>query len=101
MQIVPLQAVPNQSVDVVLNGQACTILVYQKLANVFVDVLVNDAPIVTGIIALDQVLIVRKLYLGFIGDLGFIDTMQGGAAPQYAGLGTQFLLCYFLPSELG
>lgn len=100
MQIIPLQVTPNQSLDIVLNGQACTINVYQKGTAVYVDLFINDAAIVTGILALNQVLIVREAYLGFLGDIAFIDMLATNADPQYTGFGNQFLLVYFLPTEL-
>lgn len=44
-------------------------------------------------------LIVRSAYLGFIGDLAFIDT-QGTSDPIYAGLGTRFQLVYLFPVDV-
>jgi hypothetical protein len=99
--IVPLTAVPSQVVTVTLGGQVCTIRIFTKSiyvpisapgaiatdpptyenANpVFVDVYVNDAPIILGVLGLDRTRIVRDAYLGFIGDLAFVDT-QGADDP--------------------
>ena len=49
MQIIPLQAVPSQTLNVNLNNQACTINVYQKSTGLFIDLLVNDALIIGGV----------------------------------------------------
>lgn len=99
MQQVPLQALPNQTVNVQLNGQSCTLNVYQKSTGLFMDVLVNDVLIIGGVICQNLNRIVRSRYLGFIGDFAFIDT-QGTLDPYYQGIGTRYFLLYLLPTEL-
>lgn len=86
MKVVPLQAVASQQVAVTLATQPCTINVYQTDAGLFCDLYVLDAPIVTGVAALNANRIVRDAYLGFTGDLAFFDT-QGAEDPDYSGLG--------------
>ena len=93
MQIIPLQPVPNQTLQVTLAGQSCAINVYQKFYGVFVDLYVGGTLIIGGVIAENLNRIVRDAYLGFVGDLAFYDT-QGESDPTYAGLGTQFILLY-------
>jgi hypothetical protein len=80
-------------VRVQLGGQQCRIKVYQRRSGLFLDLYVNDSPIITGVIARDRVAIVRDAYLGFFGDLAFIDT-QGTSDPTYSGLGSRFLLVW-------
>lgn len=99
MQIIPTQAVANQAITVTLGGQSCQINIYQKLYGLFVDLYVLDALIVAGAPALNLNRIVRSTYLGFVGDLIFIDT-QGGDDPTDTGLGTRFHLAYLEASEL-
>jgi hypothetical protein len=99
MQIVPLQAVPSQLVNVTLNGQASTIEVQQKSTGLFITLSVNDALIISEVIAENANVIVRSVYLGFIGDVAFLDT-QGTTDPVYTGLGDRYVLAYFAPSEL-
>lgn len=99
MQVVPLQALPNQTLNIQLNGQSCTLNVYQLSTGMFMDVLVNDVLIIGGVICENLNRIVRSLYLGFIGDFAFVDT-QGTDPPVYTGLGTRFYLLYLLPTEL-
>lgn len=93
MKIIPLAAVPSQTLTVQLAGQACRINVYQKSTGLFVDLYVSDALIVGGVIALDRNRLVRSAYLGFVGDLEFADT-QGLEDPVSTGLGSRFLFCY-------
>jgi hypothetical protein len=99
MLIVPLQAVPSQVVAVTLGGQNCTLNVYQKIGSLYCDVLVNHVLIIGGVICQNRNRIVRDLYLGFIGDLIFIDN-QSNTDPVYTGLGTQYSLAYLELSDL-
>lgn len=107
MLIVPIQPVPSQQVNTNLSGQSCTINIYQKGGAVYVDLFVNNAPIITGVVAEDANVIVRSAYLGFIGDLAFFDTQPEATAngpvysdPVYTGLGSQYVLAYLAPSDL-
>ena len=98
MQSVPLQPVPSQSTKVVLGGQNCQILVYQKPQGVFVDINADGVDISVGTIARDAVPLVCRKYTGFIGNLIFIDT-QGSDDPSYDGLGARFALVYLTAEE--
>lgn len=104
MQIVPIQPLPNQTLQVQLGLQPCTINVYQQLYGLFVDVFVGDALIIAGVVAENLNRIVRSRYLGFAGDLVFLDTQSSdladGADPVYTGLGSRFLLVYLEAAEL-
>lgn len=99
MQIVPLQAAPSQVVSVSLADQNCSINVYQKSTGVYVDLYVNSVLIIGGVIAENANRIVRDAYLGFLGDLLFLD-IQGKSDPEYKGLGSQYLLLYLFADEL-
>lgn len=99
MEIIPLRAIPNQTVIVRLLDQVTQLNVYQKPQGLFIDVLVNNAPIVMGVICQDRNAIVRDAYLGFAGDLAFIDN-EGSEDPEYSGLGavgSRFSLAYMTP----
>ena len=99
MQIIPLQAVPNQSVKAQLGNQPCKIVIQQKLYGLFADLYVNEVLLVGGVICQDRNRLVRSAYLGFSGDLMFTDTM-GAEDPTSDGLGSRFQLVYLDPSEL-
>lgn len=99
MQIVPLAAAPNQTVDVQLAGQSCRIAVYQLSTGLFLDLSVSGALIVGGVICQNLNRIVRDLYLGFVGDLTFVDN-EGAADPDYTGLGGRFSLAYLSTDDL-
>jgi len=101
--IVPLQPVPNQAVTIALANQLCQINVYQKGTALYLDLLVNNVAVITGTICENLNRLVRSLYLGFSGDLAFIDN-QGSEDPVYTGLGptadARFTLAYIEASEL-
>jgi hypothetical protein len=99
MQVIPLSATPSQNLSIILGGQNCQIKVYQKTTGVYIDLSINNSPIVSGVVCRDRVTIVRDTYLGFIGDLSFFDT-QGTSDPSYTGFGARFQLVYLETSDL-
>jgi hypothetical protein len=122
MQQIPLSAIPSQTLNIVLDGQSCSIAVYQKqpivdeygvAAGLFFDLIVNGVPILNTVRCLDRVpLLQDRLYLsqpqGLTGQFMFLDTLatQGGpptfngAPPYYTGLNAQFLLLYLTGADL-
>lgn len=98
MQIIPIRAVPNQALTVTLGGQPCQINIVQKSTGVFLDLYVEETRILVGVICQDRNPVVRSVYLGFTGDLAFVDT-QGEDDPTYTGFGTRFILCYLVPGD--
>lgn len=102
MLIVPLQPIPNQSVQVQLENQPCTIDVMQYAYGMFLTLYVNGVLIIASVPCENFNRIVRSLYLGFSGDLFFLDT-QGTTDPVYTGLGgtgARFQLLYITAAEL-
>ena len=97
--IVPLQAVPNQTLTVPLDGQNCDLNVYQKTTGIYIDVFLGGEPIILGVLCENTNRIIRDGYLGFAGDFIFYDT-QGDTDPVYTGLGGRFLLVYVHADEL-
>lgn len=98
MQMIPLRAVNSQVLTVTLAQQRARLKVYQKTTGLFMDVYVNDALIIGGVISEDRNRIVRDKYLGFIGDLAFYDT-QGTSDPVASGLGARYRLLYLEAGE--
>lgn len=99
MQIVPLQSTPSQTVSVGLGNQQCKINVYQKQPGLFFDLYVAGVVVITGVLCLNLNLLVRNSYLGFVGDLAFVDT-QGANDPDYTGLGTRYQLIYLAIGDI-
>ena len=99
MQILPLADLYSQTLSATLAGQSCRINVYQKATGLFLDLYVADLLIVGGVLCQNANLIARDGYLGFIGDLMFLDN-QGRTDPSSPGLGTRYSLCYLETADL-
>lgn len=93
IQILPIVSVPYQTFTIQLNNQNCAINLYQLTTGLFFDLVLNDNSIVNSMICLNLVGLVREEYLGFIGQLAFIDT-QGTSDPEYSQLGSRYKLVY-------
>lgn len=96
---VGLQAVKSQTVLITLGGQQCTIRLIQRESFLYMDLSVNNAPVFQGVPCLYGNKLVRYAYLGFKGDLVFIDN-QGDNDPSYDGIGSRFTLYYIEENEL-
>jgi hypothetical protein len=93
MLTVPLQAVPSQTLAISLGDQPCKIDVVTRGDGLYVNLYVNDALVIGGVAARNRVRVVIDAYLGFIGDLSWLDT-QGDQDPTYDGLGSRWQLVY-------
>lgn len=100
MQIVPLQQVPSQSLSVQLGGQDVNLTLRQLSTGLYMNVAVGTREIVGLVLCEDTNRIVRDLYLGFLGDLVFVDQSGEGFEPYYDELGTRFVLYYIEADEL-
>jgi len=103
--IIPTTEYPAQHINVQLGGQSCAIDIFTKSINVpilppgmiptdpdpvyensnpvFLNLYVDDEPIVLGAVCRDKSLLIMNTYLGFIGDLSVVDTV-GNEDPQGA-----------------
>lgn len=99
MEVVGAQALPNQQLQAALGGQAVTLNIYQTQFALFMDVFVNGAAIVTGVICQNLNRIVRDAYLGFVGDFVWVDT-EGPTDPVYTGIGSRYQLIYLTADDL-
>jgi hypothetical protein len=98
MLVVPLSPVPAQTLSVVLDGQACTLAVYQRRTGLFFDLLFNGAAIVTCVLCQNLAYLLSQTYQGFVGSFSFVDT-QGDTPPTYTGLGSRYQLLYLEASD--
>lgn len=105
MQIIPVQAVPSQTLQTTVGAQSCTLNIYQLDSyGLFMDVLVGGTVICQGVICENANRIVRYAYLGFVGDFAWFDTYVGiteshASDPVYTGLGSQYVLAYLSPTD--
>jgi hypothetical protein len=113
MQVIPLSPIPAQNFQIVLGGQNCAISLYIQNGydfddltletpetNLYFDLAYNGIEVTTTAICLNQKrLLINRQYLGFVGDFMFVDT-RGTNDPEFAGLGTRYVLLYLTPADL-
>lgn len=103
MLVIPAQPLPSQVLWCQLAGQSCRIEIAQKSTGMFLNLYVLDQLIIGGVLCEVGNPIVRSAYLGFVGDLAFLDTQPGapslaaGVPPDqiyFTGLGGRYFLAY-------
>lgn len=99
MITISIEPVKEQSINVTLGSQPCSIRLVQRESAMYMDLSVNDVPLIQGVPCLYANRMVRYSYLGFSGDLVFLDT-QGQSDPFYDELGSRFKLFYMTEAEL-
>jgi hypothetical protein len=92
-QVLPTTPTPSQKFTTTLAGQTTRVEVFQKAFGLFADVYKNDALVIGGVRALNDVGIVQSEYLGFAGELAMHAT-HGLEDPSFETLGSQFLMLY-------
>lgn len=98
MKTVSLSPLKSQLVSVSLGGQHCVIRLVQRESALYLDLTSNGDVITQGAPCLYGNRIVRYPWLGFKGDLFFVDR-QGQDDPFWRGLGQRFLLYYLEASD--
>lgn len=88
--IIPLTAVPSQTVNATVGGQVAKITVRTIGAGLFFSL---DGVVLNRICRNRQRLLIDAKYRGFIGDFQFVDT-KGADDPAYWGLGARWQLVY-------
>lgn len=92
-QIIPIQATAAQTLAVTLNNQACQLQLYQKRSGFYANLSVNNNLVIGGVLCENMNRLVRSKYLGFQGDLAFMD-QAGSSNPNFSQLGSRFALAY-------
>lgn len=117
MQVIPLSAVPSQTLSIALGGQAVQLALYQLgvggAAAIYMDLISDGETILTarktkayGNISNTRApfMLVGRRYLGFQGDFLFLDTRATATnptqPPQASGLGARWQLMYLSQSDL-
>lgn len=90
---IPLTQVVSQEFEIILKEQSCTLAVYQKDENVFVDLTVDGTVIFAGMKALDRQGLKISDYMAFNGQLWFED-LNGTENPNFSEFGTRFIMYY-------
>ena len=103
MQEIPLRATGNQTLQVVLEDQNCSLRLYTRglpdgVETLFCDLSIDQEPVFYGCPCLDGLPMPLYARLGMTGQLVFID-MEGEEAPHWSGLGSRWKLLYMSPNE--
>lgn len=97
---IPVEAIPNQTFNISLNDQNCTIHLYQRGDFLYMDLSVNATPIRQGMICLVDVSLLNYPTIGFSGYLFFSDLSGKGGTPVYSDLGSRYVLFYATEEEM-
>ena len=103
MQTIPLAAVPNQTLLVPIGAVAplqCQFTVYQKLVGMFLNLAVEGTNVLSGALCRNLSPLIINSYLGFPGELMFVDILGLNADPLYTGLGSRWFLTYVSPDDV-
>lgn len=103
MQEIPLRATGNQTLQVVLEDQNCSLRLYTRslsdgVETLFCDLSIDQDPVFYSCPCLDGLPMPLYAWLGMTGQLVFID-MEGDEAPHWSGLGSRWKLLYMSPAE--
>ena len=98
MQIIPLSRLPAQTLNVVLDGQYCTISLYWRQVRLYLDLFVGAKLICQGAVCQNRADVLQSRSHDFNGTLHFFD-LDGELAPQWAGLNGRYSLVYVADGE--
>ena len=100
MQGIPIASVSNQTLFTTLDAQNCQINIRQRITGVYLDLYVSGERLVSAAYGRNMTPMVVDAYLGFVGDLMWIDTLGLNQDPIWTGLGSQFVLVYLEAADL-
>ncbi|MDL2315518.1 hypothetical protein LJC59_00345 [Desulfovibrio sp. OttesenSCG-928-A18] len=87
MQIVPLARLAAQTLNLVLDGQDCTLSVYWRQKRLYLDLAVGAERVCVGAICHDGADVLQSRSRHFSGTLHFLD-LEGARAPEWERLYT-------------
>ena len=95
---IPLKQTPSQKLRVVLAEQNCTISVYYRFGNTYMDLVTNGGVVQTGAICRNRQGIIQVANHIFSGTLAFLDLL-GDSDPDYHLFGDRYILLYVPANE--
>lgn len=95
---IPLQQIPAQELQIILDDQNCTLRFYWRWWKLYADLLVDSEPVFSGFICQNRQWVNQSPSLIFAGGLIFVDEL-GDEAPRWDGLGDRWHLLYFTADE--
>ena len=95
---IPLKVAPSQRLNVVLDGQNCTVNIYYRYGNTFLDLVCNQTAVTTGAICRNRASVVQVANNVFSGSLHFLD-LVGDSDPYYKDFNTRYILLFVSADE--
>lgn len=95
---IPLKRVPSQKLRVVLGGQNCTINLYYRFGNTYMDLVVGNSVVINGAICRNRSSVVNVANHVFAGALYFLDLL-GDSDPNYKLFNDRYILLYVSADE--
>lgn len=95
---IPLKQVPSQKLRVVLGGQNCTISLYYRFGNTYMDLVVGSNVVINGAICRNRSSVVNVANHVFAGALYFLDLL-GDSDPNYKLFNDRYILLYVPADE--
>lgn len=99
MRTISIEPKKSQSISVELGGKQCKIRLVQRNSFLYMDLSIDGKRILQGVPCLFGNKMVGYKYLGFPGDLIFMDNF-GQLDPEWSGLGERFKLYYIEEPDL-
>lgn len=100
--IIPIRPIPNQTLNVVLNGQNCTIDILTRGGHTFLNLFVDNQPVVQGRkLSLTRVVPYEYLQTKFIGNIALLNNDPNTKdKPEYTKFSLTQSLIYYQESDL-
>lgn len=99
MILIPLSQVPNQTLDVQLNGKTFTLTIHQGATSTLMDVSVNGVAVASSARIVTRQLVLFSAQETLNGNF-FLDILDNESLPDYTQFGKSQFLYYLSPSEL-
>ena len=99
MILIPLEQVPNQQLEIILNNQDCKLHLYVRGDYLYFDLEIASEPFFYGAICYDRTKILPVQRETFNGNFIFIDTLSNNN-PEYTKLSDRYKLYYLTNEEL-
>ena len=95
---IPLQQTPSQKLRVVLDGQNCTLLIYYRFGNTYLDLYVGGELVQQGAICQNRAGVITVANSTFTGSLHFLDLLAD-EPPDYNLFNDRFILLFVPAGE--
>ena len=101
---IPLATYPDQKLQIDLDGQMCTLHVFERSGFMYLDLTLGRALLAQGMLCQPTTPILPPVLKGFSGNLCVIDTAAASESsqesPEFPGWGTRWKLYWLSPDDI-